>query len=250
MKRNPLRILAALVPLISPLASADGDSHTAISWPEGAEPPIEKAISIKKDAQKQDMTMRTKNGTAGIAFAKCMEDLLVVLADTKIEPMLLDAEGRDLKAKIALWVLDRQRRPAEYARIAELHVNAPEGREALARFYRRGKPGPDNLPRPLPRFLNPHRVGKEDAVESNRWILEYFYFAPPTGREFVENTARYVLGRALGEIGNEKSLNFLRAQVTHFTKSQVSEITGVRIRLRNPPNGGPFNRNRNVISAQ
>ena len=205
MKQYSLKFFAALLPMLSSFAVA-AESPITIPWPVGTEALIDKAIAIKKEAQKQNMTMRTKGGVAGLEFAKCMGDLAVALADTKIEPKLLEAEGSDLKAKIALWALDRKRRPDEYARFAERHVNAPElTQEGLERFYGRKREAT-----PYPRFLNPHPVSKENAVEANRWIIEYLYFAPPTGREFQENPGRYVLGRALGEIRNEKSLVFLK----------------------------------------
>ncbi|MES2659262.1 MAG: hypothetical protein V4689_11645 [Verrucomicrobiota bacterium] len=202
IKWNPFSLLATLVLILSTFAPA----AEILPWPTGAEALVDKAISIKQKAQKQNMTMRTKGGVAGIEFAKCIDDLAVALTDAKIEPKLLEAEGSDVKAKIALWALDRKRRADEYGRFAERHVNAPEGKETLERFYgRRVGEGA-----PYPRFLNPQPVSKEKAVEANRWIIEYLYFAPPTGREFVEHPGRYVLGEALGEIRNEKSLVFLK----------------------------------------
>jgi len=235
MKHSLINLLAFFVPMVTQYSFAGDVPPSPIAWPAGSEEIIAKAASIKKDAQRLNMTMRTQGGTAGIAFGKCMNELADVLVGTEIEPRLLDAEGLDLNAKIALWALDRKRRPEAYARIAEFHVNAPETNEALARFYRHGKPGPDVSPGPgaMPRFIHPHRVAKEDAVEANRWIFEYFYFAPPTGREFVEITARYVLGRALGEIGNKKSLVLLKydleSQIEAFPDALPGQGCGAMI---------------------
>ena len=106
-----------------------------------------------------------------------MEDLAATLADAKIEPKLLEAEGRDLKAKIALWALDRKHRPDEYARFAERHVNAPEGEEGLERFY-----GYKPVKTPYPRFLNPHPVSKENAVDAKRWIIRISLFCSANGK--------------------------------------------------------------------
>ncbi|MCX6740855.1 MAG: hypothetical protein NTY61_00430 [Candidatus Parcubacteria bacterium] len=226
MKKTTQALLTFFV-LSATRHSLAGDlPPSGIAWPAGSQEIIARAISIKKSAQRLNMTMRTQNGSAGISFVKCMDDLADALVGTEIEPKLLDAEGRDLNAKIALLALDRKRRPEAYSQIADFHVNAPETYEALSRFYRRGKPGPDVLPGAMPRLLHPHRVSKEDAVEANRWIFEYFYFAPPTGREFVEITARYELGRALGEIGNEKSLVLLRFDLEAQTEAFPNALPG------------------------
>lgn len=192
-----------------------------VAWPAGAEAVIDKAIAIKKDAQKQNMTMRTEGGVAGIAFGKEMDRLAEILEGKGLEPALREAEGHDLKSKIALWTLDRKQRPAEYARLAELHVNAPVDKASLARFLRRGKPGSDQVaPRNRRPKVGPWEVAPEDAVEANRWILEYHYFAPPTGKEFAHGPARGVLAQGLAAIGSEKSLELMeydiRTQIEAF----------------------------------
>ncbi|MEO5714338.1 MAG: hypothetical protein ABIT37_12700 [Luteolibacter sp.] len=204
--KHVIKLFTAVFHILTSFTESADGAPVTIPWPAGTEALIEKAITIKKEAQKQNMTMRTQGGVSGIEFAKCIDDLAVALADTKIEPKLLEAEGSDLKAKIALWAHDRKRRLDEYAQFAERYVNAPDlSPEGLERFYGRKREGT-----PYPRFLNPHPVSKENAVEANRWIIEYLYFAPPTGSEFDENPGRYVLGEALVEIRNGKSLVFLK----------------------------------------
>jgi hypothetical protein len=226
MKHHSLKLFAALLPLLAPFTVVAEESAVAIPWPAGAEVLINKAIAIKEKAQKQNMTMRTKGGIAGIEFATCMDGLAAALADTKIEPKLLEAEGSDLKAKIALWALDRKRRPVVYAAFAERHVNAPEDKEALERFYGR-RVGQGS---PYPRMLHPHPVSKEMAVEANRLIIEYLYFAPPTGSEFVEIPGRAALGAALCNIRNEKSLVLLKSdlwtQIEAFPEALLEQSNG------------------------
>ncbi len=205
---------------------------TSIEWPTGAEALIDKAIGIKEMAQKQEMHMFSEGGEHGHAFAKCLEELAQILSEKPLNlEQLKEKEGSDLKAKIALWSLDRKVRSEEYARLEHRHVSdnpigkvAAERKDAvllkaaIERRRARGEDGngvflsPDGQPlrRPQPQVSCAPMVADDDAVEGNRWVLEYLYFAPPTGkREWEGSTNRYLLIMALARVRNEKSLVML-----------------------------------------
>ena len=209
-----------------------------VAWPPGAEAIIDKAIAIKVEAQKKSMLMETEGWSAGHSFAKCMDDLASALAKSpELRETLEREEGNYLKAKIALWSLDRQARAEEYARIEYLHVTFnPLGEDVQKRRdAARPKPKiPPNLPGAnLPRQPTPARkivppVASTDAVEANRWILEYFYFAPPRGSVFMRGSG-YAMSAALGKISNEKSLELLRFDL----ENQIEAFPNLTLRDTN-----------------
>ena len=199
-----------------------------LAWPPGAEAIIDKAIAIKVEAQKKSMLMETEGWAAGHSFAKFMDELAAVLAKSpEMRTTLEKEEGNDLKAKIALWALDRQARPDEYARFEHVHItDNPLGQVAEKRrvealeaieksrveaLRQAGPPLPGTNPprQPRPARISVPPVASTDAVEANRWILEYFYFAPPRGSVFMRGGG-YAMSAALGKVGNEKSLDLLR----------------------------------------
>jgi hypothetical protein len=196
-----------------------------IKWPTGAEALIDKAIEIKVKAQKQNIEMFSEGGEYGHAFTKCMDELSQILSENSFSlDQLKEIEGSDLKAKIALWSIDRRMRSEEYARLEHLHVSdnpigkAAAERKSFERRRARGEDGdkapvsPDGQPlrRPQPPFHNPPRVAKDDIVEANRWILEYLYFAPPIDKREWQMENRFPLILALTSIRNEKSLVMLK----------------------------------------
>lgn len=223
MKFNHLILLPLFFQLQALPTLASEIPSSAIKWPLGSEAIIDKAIAIKVETQKQTVTMRSKGGTAGHAFVKCMDELAAILSETTgIGSKLKEEEGRDLKVKIALWSLDRKTRPEEYARLEHLHVSPnPVGKAAAQRNAELNRPkvldgvhpssmSPKGRP-PLPHVAHPPAVADEDAVEANRWIIEYLYFAPPTGEnEWGGGISRYILSSALSKICDERTLVMLK----------------------------------------
>lgn len=205
-----------------------------LTWPTGAEAIIDQAIAIKVEAQKTSLLMETEGWAAGHSFAKCMDDLALALVKSpEIRTTLEKEEGNDLKAKIALWALDRQARAEEYARIEHVHItDNPLGEAAEKRRVEALRPVP-----PLPgvtivktpsRFKPPPPVADEDAVEQNRLLLEYFYFAPPRGPgRWNAGFSRDRFGGALQKIRDEKSLVMLefdlQAQIKAFPDIKPSD---------------------------
>ena len=201
--------------------------RSAIKWPQDTEAVIDRAIAIKVVAEKQDVIMEPNDGAQGRAFVKCMDELALILARSNgIEANLKEDEGRDLKAKIALWSLDRKARPDEYARLEHLHVSdnpvgkaaaerkaetarAAEGRNVNNREKVSTPPGSVVPKVPQPLVIPLRSVSAADAVEGNRLVLEYLYFAPPcSGRTHVNFL--YALSEALCNIRSERSLVMLK----------------------------------------
>lgn len=201
-----------------------------VDWPLGAEAVIDRAISIKVEAQKKSMLMLERGWTPGHSFAKAMDELVVVLDTTpEIGAILEKEEGNDLKAKIALWALDRRARSEEYARIEHIHItNNPVG-EAAEKRRIEALPRPKaplfnvpfaDAPKTPPRFTPPPEVAEDDAVERNRLMMEYFYFAPPRGPgRWNCGFSRDRFGEALGKIRNEKSLVMLKFDLETQTRA-------------------------------
>ncbi|MES2659263.1 MAG: hypothetical protein V4689_11650 [Verrucomicrobiota bacterium] len=221
MRRYSLKLFAVLLPLVSSFTLAADESPVAIPWPAGAEALIDKAIEIKVKAQKQNLQMFSEGGEHGHAFAKCLDELAQILSGESLNlEQLKEKEGSDLKAKIALWSLDRKVRSEEYARLEHCHISDnPIGKAAAERKSVQDQQGnegvtflPDGQPRrfPQPQVSSAPMVADDDAVEGNRWILEYLYFAPPTGKREWQMSNRSQLIIALTRICNEKSLVMLK----------------------------------------
>ena len=197
-----------------------------IKWPTGTEAIIDRAIAIKIDSIGPEFSAGNKDNGHGRAFVKCMNDLSTALGITAgIKDSLLENEGNDLKVKIALWALDREIRPQEYARLEHLHVcdnllgkafldqKVAAAREAaLQKAEDLGIPEASldsKVRRPQPHVIPPRPVDAVDTVEGNRLIFEYLYFAPPSG-SCVREGRWFVLGNALCEIRNERSIVMLK----------------------------------------
>lgn len=241
---------AMILCLQSAMITAAEIPPTTIKWPTGAESLVDRAIEIKEKAQKQNIQMFSEGGEHGHAFVKRLDELAQSLAgDSLILGQLKENEGSDLKAKIALWSLDRKARFEEYARLEHCHVSDnPIGKAAADRKNAvllkveielrraRGEDGngaflsPDGQPlrRPQPQVHVPPMVADDDAVEGNRWILEYLYFAPPTGKREWQMPNRWPLIIALTEIRNEKSLVMLKfdleVQIEAFPGANKREV--------------------------
>jgi hypothetical protein len=165
---------------------------TAIEWPIGAEELIDKAIGIKVEAQKRNELMFSEEGVSGHAFAKCLDELARILSESSLSlDQLKEKEGEDLKAKIAIWAIDRKARPERYARLEHLHVSDnPIGKVVIEREREskrkaaeggavQGHGGFHNPPltsdgqpirRPRPKIDPPPMVSDRDDIEDNRWI--------------------------------------------------------------------------------
>lgn len=174
-----------------------------IVWPSGVEVKIDEAIVIKKEAFKKNSAMRDPGGPSAAAFAKCLDDIATSLASERLETELRKYEGSDLKAKIALWALDRKQHPDEYTRIAQGYVDKP--------VPRRETPDGPVIRKPSPRILRPRTVQPSDLNEEHRLVLEHAYFAPPSGKAFDDNDgARGMVADALRLIGDPRSVIVLR----------------------------------------
>ena len=219
MKTNQIFTILAIGIALVAFSHAAEVPPSRVDWPPGAEAIIDKAIAIKLDAQKKSIRMESDGWAAGHSFGKCMDELAVALAKSpELGASLEKEEGNDLKAKIALWALDRQARAEEYARIDYRHFTHNAVGEAAERRRVEGLPQPKQPPflqAPQPktnsRIKCPPPVDAEDAVEQNRLMMEYLYFAPPTaGSRWFLRPSRLPFSDALARIRNEKSLLMFR----------------------------------------
>lgn len=197
-----------------------------LDWPEAVEIKIEEILKIKKEAMKVP-SMRSENGVHG----KRSETLIAEIGEMITEPewiqKLKAREGNDIRAKIALWAIDRKNRPDEYNRFAKYYVNEPEGNEVIAYFRRNPQgfvsdpdpfAGPERPENSIPRpgTWSPNPVDDEDQKEEFRLILEYHYFIPPTGKQFDRDYYRGQISTALKNIGN-------------YSKSLITWITDAKL---------------------
>jgi hypothetical protein len=214
--KNIFTTIAVGISLLAPALAIDVPP-SKLAWHPGAEAIIDKAIAIKVEAQKKSMLMETEGWSAGHSFAKAMDELAAALGKTpEMRATLEKEEGNDLRAKIALWALDRQARAEEYARIEHVHITdnslgaAAEKRRVDALRPPTSLPGVTIVKTPS-RFKPPPPVADEDAVEQNRLMIEYFYFAPPRGPgRWNIGSFRFRFGEALGKIRNQNSLVMLK----------------------------------------
>jgi hypothetical protein len=213
------------------LSTIHAQEQPEIKWPEGALEKIEALLAIKKEAMKT-LGMRSIEGELGRRAEAVMNQIAPLVSDPGFLMALQTIETQDIRAKIALWAADRQRRPGEYARFAKWYVNCPnplgdinrnpfelqtdvpkpnDGSESLDEwteyFYRSAKKrlDPEYLATTEPMMFRPriwedakpNPMDKEDLVEANRWIMEYCYFVPPAGLAFGTDIYRAQLAYAL-----------------------------------------------------
>jgi hypothetical protein len=228
MKTNiqkKLLIPCVFIILISSIFAAE----KPLAWPETIDKKIEEILRIKKEAM-HFPSMRSENGVLGRRSQALMDELGAMITDPELISKLQANEGRDIKAKIALWASDRKERPDEYARFAKYYVNEPEGDEVIAYFWRKpqgfvtdpdpfaGPERPENSV-PRPGTWSPNPVDDEDQKEEFRLILEYHYFVPPTGKQFDRDYYLGQISTALQNIGN-------------YSKSLIVWITDARLAIK------------------
>lgn len=237
----PNHLLYAVILLACCLSSIRAQEQPEMKWPEGALERIEALLTIKKEAMRIPR-MRSIEGEFGRRAEAVMDQITPLVSDPDFLMSLRNIETRDIRAKIALWAVDRKRRPEEYARFARWYVNSPnplgdkyqnpflpksnvskpkDGTEPLDEwteyFYRphREEVRPDYLPKREPWSYRPRSWGKArpnpvdegDMSEANRWIMEYCYFVPPAGLAFGTDIYRPQLAYALLKTpSSEKSL--------------------------------------------
>ena len=246
---NDLRFASRACLVLSPIllvAGAAPQDAPEANWPEGAREKVDSLLEIKVEAMGMPST-RSLEGELGRRAESLMDQLGPLVSDDSDFDAILQINGdQDIRARIALWAADRQRRPDEYSRFANWYVNYPDmmyPREGIplepdvARmafdefveyFYRphRNRYRPDFLPEREPRLFVPrHRdlsrpnpVDADDMVARNRYILEYCFFMPPTGRAFGFDTHRAQLAHALlNTVSPEQSIVVFHADADLHT---------------------------------
>ena len=175
---------------------------------------VSKVIEIKTEAMKLP-GMRSEDGKLGKQVEAVM-DQIAELASEEIAKQAQLTQDDDIQAKIILWAQDRKKRPAVYERFAKLYLNRPVNqKDAIEYFYRPWKnvghpfsttpPTPESFV-PRPGTWTPHPIDKEDVIEVNRYVMEYCYFMPPTGRAFDFDSSRsYVSEAILSLMDHDKS---------------------------------------------
>jgi hypothetical protein len=172
-----------------------------VPWPAGAERRINAVLALKAEAIQRHPDYwhsRSPDGEYGKKAEALMDEIAKAITDPALIARLGELEATDIKAKIALWAVDRAKRPEEYKRFAKWYVNKPpsgEAKEYFARVQMKPSDEPDPLDpnptgpvatidTPRPGTWRPDPVDWEDQTEANRLIIEYCYFMPPTGRNF------------------------------------------------------------------
>jgi hypothetical protein len=173
---------------------------------------ITEILEIKREAMKFP-SMRSEHGVLGKRSETLMAEIGEMITELEWIQKLKAREGNDIRAKIALWAVDRKNRPDEYKRFAKYYVNKPEGNEVIEYFRRNPQgfvPDPDpftgpDIPEnsiPRPGTWRPTPVDDEDQKEEFRLVLEYHYFIPPTGERFDRESYRAHLAKAIRFLDN------------------------------------------------
>jgi hypothetical protein len=220
MKRKQLISILMFSCLFVATIQANADSGSGvIEWSKPMEAKFHQILSIKEEAMKLPM-MRSQDGTLGKKAEAVMDQIAEEITDPSMASKLRDNEGTDIRAKIALWAVDRKARPDEYKRFAKYYVNSPTNhKDAVEYFYRLhekdtasqfdldgNKEKPDYYV-PRPGAWEPNPVDKEDQIEANRLVIEYCYFMPPCGESFDRDYSSGHISNALQHVGNySKSL--------------------------------------------
>jgi hypothetical protein len=165
-------------------------------------------LEIKRAAMRLP-GMRSENGKLGLDVERALHELSRRLSAEEREAAKIHADS-DLRAKIAVWAIDREERKEEYDRFAKYYVNRPALEEAMDYFWRQEKKrmvaagiDPDNPPphidiiMPRPGTWEPNPVDEEDRKEEFRLVLEYCFYMPPAGRRFDRDDYRPILSDAL-----------------------------------------------------
>lgn len=205
------RLLHALPFILTCLIASAQETHP-VAWPPGVEAKIDEAVFLQKETMKKKSNLRLPDDSAKEGFGRCMDAIAIAVAGKGLEFSLQKAEGTDLKAKIALWALDRKQRPEVYQRILETYTgHNPSGAGRVPNSS--GLPLPSASQPLRPRITSPPSVKPEDRTADMRLVLEYSYFAPPAPIGFGNDYWRSNLADALRRIGDDKSLGLLVADL-------------------------------------
>lgn len=199
----------------------------AIEWPPVVAAKIESVLALKQQAMDEAKMMRSKGGQAGKDMDTMLFELAVLLKKENLEEEVWKSSESDIREKIALWALDKDKRPAEYRRFPSLYViyaplqgltrdqfiaQLPGKEEVLGLMYDAA------AERPVVFF---HPLLPEDVAEKYRLVIEYCLFVPPSGSTiYSENPIPLV--QALVDIGNPKSRVLYEANLAMARKANIA----------------------------
>ena len=230
-----LKSLALALAFAGPIPCLAQPSLNSLSLPKEVEQEISKIVKIKTSAMSFP-SMRSVNGELGKQAEVSMDRLGAMLTDEALIQQIRAHETGDIRAKIALWAVDRKVRPEEYRRFPKFYVNKPPDDEAGEYFYRphRKEAHNPNAPKYEPNHYIPragawlpNEIDKEDRVEENRLIMEYHFFIPPTGQQFDRDWYRGFIADGLCSL-NETSKSLVvmikDAEISIASKVSNEEI--------------------------
>lgn len=134
----------------------------------------------------------------------------------KIEGGLPSREGVNLETKIALWAVDKKRRPELYKRVLDQYLNdhlSPPPSDPFAPKSDQEVKAPEPVEVIGAKGLEAPKISPADLKEELRLPLEYAYFIPPKQRPFSASGRKKHIAGALAQIGSNKSIILLRTNV-------------------------------------